>query len=202
MVTSGIVRRGAQVRIFREGAGIHETRIAQLKRFKDDAREVTEGFECGILLEGFNDLREGDVFEVYETREVERRRTSLDDAARAQRPHAGAAAADDELASQRLQPARGLSGFVAILVAELHFPEAGSLKGKRKFVQSAKAQLQNRFGASVAETDHHELWQRSMLTAAFVARGRVSADDLLHRPSDGSTARSGSSSASSWTQVG
>jgi translation initiation factor IF-2 len=76
MVTSGIVRRGANVRIFRDGTRIHETTIAQLKRFKDDAREVTEGFECGILLEGFNDLREGDVFEAYETREVER--TSLD----------------------------------------------------------------------------------------------------------------------------
>jgi translation initiation factor IF-2 len=76
MVTSGVVRRGANVRIFRDGTRIHETTIAQLKRFKDDAREVTEGFECGILLEGFNDLREGDVFEAYETREVER--TSLD----------------------------------------------------------------------------------------------------------------------------
>src|SRR5215472_4088893 len=76
-VTSGIVRRGARVRIFREGARIHETTIAQMKRFKDDVREVTEGFECGILLDGFNDLREGDVFEVYETREVER--TSLDE---------------------------------------------------------------------------------------------------------------------------
>jgi translation initiation factor IF-2 len=72
MVTSGIVRRGASVRIFREGTRIHETTVAQLKRFKDDAREVAEGFECGILLDGFNDLREGDVFEVYETREVER----------------------------------------------------------------------------------------------------------------------------------
>jgi translation initiation factor IF-2 len=76
MVTSGIVRRGASVRIFREGTRIHETTVAQLKRFKDDAREVSEGFECGILLDGFNDLREGDVFEVYETREVER--TSLE----------------------------------------------------------------------------------------------------------------------------
>jgi translation initiation factor IF-2 len=76
MVTSGVVRRGANVRIFREGTRIHETTVAQLKRFKDDVREVTEGFECGILLDGFNDLREGDVFEVYETREVER--TSLD----------------------------------------------------------------------------------------------------------------------------
>jgi translation initiation factor IF-2 len=77
MVTSGVVRRGSRVRIFRDGARIHETTVAQLKRFKDDAREVTEGFECGILLEGFNDLREGDIFEVYETREIER--TSLDE---------------------------------------------------------------------------------------------------------------------------
>jgi translation initiation factor IF-2 len=76
MVTSGVVRRGANVRIFREGTRIHETTVAQLRRFKDDVREVTEGFECGILLEGFNDLREGDVFEIFETREVER--TSLD----------------------------------------------------------------------------------------------------------------------------
>jgi translation initiation factor IF-2 len=79
MVTSGIVRRNANVRIFREGTRIHETTVAQLRRFKDDVREVTEGFECGILLEGFNDLREGDVFEVFETREVER--TSLDEPA-------------------------------------------------------------------------------------------------------------------------
>jgi translation initiation factor IF-2 len=81
MVTSGVVRRNANVRIFREGARIHETTVAQLRRFKDDVREVTEGFECGILLEGFNDLREGDVFEVFETREVER--TSLDEPASA-----------------------------------------------------------------------------------------------------------------------
>jgi uncharacterized protein YlxP (DUF503 family) len=71
-----------------------------------------------------------------------------------------------------------VSGYVAILVAELHFPEAGSLKGKRKHVLSAKAQLQNRFGASVAEVDHHELWQRAALTAAFVAREAGQAEDL------------------------
>jgi translation initiation factor IF-2 len=78
MVTSGLVRRNSNVRIFREGTRIHETTVSALKRFKDDVREVTEGFECGILLEGFNDLREGDVFEVFETREIER--TSLDEA--------------------------------------------------------------------------------------------------------------------------
>ncbi|HEY4348602.1 MAG TPA: DUF503 domain-containing protein [Gaiellaceae bacterium] len=74
-----------------------------------------------------------------------------------------------------------MPGFVAILSVELHFPEAGSLKGKRKHVLSAKAQLQNRFGASVAEVDHHELWQRSGLTAAFVAREAHEAKLLAER---------------------
>ena len=71
------------------------------------------------------------------------------------------------------------SGYVGILAVELHFPEAGSLKGKRKFVKSAKAQLQNRFGASVAEVDHHELWQRAGLTVACVARDYGEAERLL-----------------------
>jgi uncharacterized protein len=62
------------------------------------------------------------------------------------------------------------AGFVGILSVELHFPEAASLKGKRKFVKSAKAQLQNRFGASVAEVDHHDLWQRSTLAVACASR--------------------------------
>jgi translation initiation factor IF-2 len=79
MVTHGIVRRSVQVRVVRDGTVIYTTTIAQLKRFKDDAREVQEGFECGILLEGFNDVKEGDVLEVFETREIER--TSLDEVA-------------------------------------------------------------------------------------------------------------------------
>jgi translation initiation factor IF-2 len=78
MVTHGVVRRNANVRVIRDGAVIYTTTLAQLKRFKDDAREVAEGFECGILLEGFNDVKEGDVLEIFETREVER--TSLDEA--------------------------------------------------------------------------------------------------------------------------
>jgi translation initiation factor IF-2 len=71
-VTQGIVRRNGQVRVLREGAVVADTSISQLKRFKDDVREVEEGFECGILLENFNDVKEGDVLEVYETRQIER----------------------------------------------------------------------------------------------------------------------------------
>src|SRR5438093_2365094 len=77
MVTNGVIRRNARARLIRDGAVIHETSIAQLKRFKDDVREVSEGFECGILLEGFNDLKEGDLIEAFETRNVER--TSLEE---------------------------------------------------------------------------------------------------------------------------
>ena len=72
-----------------------------------------------------------------------------------------------------------MAGYVGILSVELHFPEAGSLKGKRKFVRSAKAQLQKRFGAAVAEVEHHELWQRAGLTVACVARELGDLDRLL-----------------------
>jgi uncharacterized protein len=58
-------------------------------------------------------------------------------------------------------------GFVAVLVIELHFPDAGSLKGKRKELSSIKAQLRGRLGVTVAETGHHDLWQRATLTAAI-----------------------------------
>ena len=78
MVTSGVIKRSSQVRVIRDGTVVYDTSISQLKRFKEDARDVAEGFECGILLEGFNDVKEDDVLEAYETREVER--TSLDEA--------------------------------------------------------------------------------------------------------------------------
>ena len=60
--------------------------------------------------------------------------------------------------------------FVCLLEIHLHFPDSGSLKGKRKELSSLKAQLQRRFGAAIAETGYHDLWQRSELTAALVGR--------------------------------
>jgi uncharacterized protein YlxP (DUF503 family) len=71
------------------------------------------------------------------------------------------------------------TGYVGILSAELHFPENGSLKEKRKELLSVKAQLQRRFGASVAEVDHHELWQRARITLSCVARGSREVEELL-----------------------
>jgi uncharacterized protein len=71
------------------------------------------------------------------------------------------------------------AGFVGILTVELRFGEAHSLKEKRMFVRSAKQQLQNRIGASVAEVDHHDVWQRASLTVACVARQARDAERLL-----------------------
>jgi uncharacterized protein YlxP (DUF503 family) len=67
--------------------------------------------------------------------------------------------------------------FVCLLEIHLHFPDNGSLKGKRKELSSLKEQLRHRFGASVAETGHQDLWQRSTLTAALVGRDVHSVDD-------------------------
>ncbi|HET7145732.1 MAG TPA: EF-Tu/IF-2/RF-3 family GTPase, partial [Gaiellaceae bacterium] len=75
MVTHGLMRRNAQVRVIRDSTVIYTTTIDSLKRFQDDAREVQEGFECGIHLQNFDDVKVGDVLEAFETREVER--TSL-----------------------------------------------------------------------------------------------------------------------------
>src|SRR5256885_445878 len=77
MVTNGVLRRGAQVRVIRDSTVIYTTTIDSLKRFQDDAREVAEGFECGLHLANFDDVKVGDVLEAFETREVER--TSLDE---------------------------------------------------------------------------------------------------------------------------
>ena len=70
-------------------------------------------------------------------------------------------------------------GYVGILTCELHFPEAHSLKEKRHFLRSVKANLQNRVGASIAEVDHHDLWQRARITVACVAREHREVERLL-----------------------
>ena len=76
MVTSGSIQRSARVRVLREGAVVWEGAIGSLKRVQEDAREVATGFECGIVLDGFNDTKVDDRIECYMTRQIER--TSLD----------------------------------------------------------------------------------------------------------------------------
>jgi translation initiation factor IF-2 len=71
-VTDGKVTRGAKARLVRDGTVVYDGEIASLRRFNDDVREVATGFECGIVLKDFMDVKEGDVIEAYETKQVER----------------------------------------------------------------------------------------------------------------------------------
>jgi translation initiation factor IF-2 len=71
-VRNGVITRGSKVRFLREGTIIWKGSIASLRRFKDDVREVREGFECGIGLENYQDLKPGDIIETYEDREIAR----------------------------------------------------------------------------------------------------------------------------------
>jgi translation initiation factor IF-2 len=71
-VTEGKINRNSRVRLVRDGTVVYETGVASLKRFKDDVREVASGYECGIGLEGFQDIKEGDIIQAFETQEVPR----------------------------------------------------------------------------------------------------------------------------------
>ena len=175
MVTSGVVRRNAQVRVVRDGTVIYETTIAQLKRFKDDAREVQEGFECGILLDGFNDVKEGDVLEVYETREVERTDLSA--------PPPPSVAAAGGLATEpgRTRDGSGHGhrlrrhplGRAALPREPLAEGEAAASSSRRR--RSSRTASAPRSPRSTTTT----LWQRARLTLACVAREHREAERLL-----------------------
>jgi translation initiation factor IF-2 len=70
-VTEGTIRRGGRVRLVRDGTVVYDGRVGSLRRFKDDVREVTAGLECGIVLENYADVKEEDIIEAYDTRQVE-----------------------------------------------------------------------------------------------------------------------------------
>ena len=73
MVIDGFVKRANNIRLVRDGIVSYEGEIGQLKRFKDDVAEVKKGYECGLSIKGFNDIKEGDVIEGYEEREIKRK---------------------------------------------------------------------------------------------------------------------------------
>jgi translation initiation factor IF-2 len=84
MVTHGILDRRGRIRVIRDAVQVYEGELESLKRFKDDAREVREGFECGLNIRNFNDIKVGDVLECYRVEEVARTLASVaEDLARA-----------------------------------------------------------------------------------------------------------------------
>ncbi len=70
-VLDGKVNRNSEIRVVREGIVVHEGKLASLKRFKDDVRDVSAGYECGVMIEKFNDILEGDIVEAFHQEQVE-----------------------------------------------------------------------------------------------------------------------------------
>jgi translation initiation factor IF-2 len=72
MVTSGLVRRGARFRLLRDNVVVYTGEVDSVRRMKDDVKEVASGFECGIKLKNYNEIKEGDQLEIFEVKEVAR----------------------------------------------------------------------------------------------------------------------------------
>ena len=133
-------RAAPRCRLVRDGTVVYDGEIDSLRRFNDDVREVPTGFECGIVLENFADVKEGDAIEVYETRQVERTLSLVGGAL-------------------------PTSSFCSV---HLYFPEAGSLKAQASRAEPREgAPAASACGASVAEVDHQDTWQRSTLAVAL-----------------------------------
>ena len=154
--------RQAQARLVRDHVVVHDGRMTSLRRFKDDVREVASGYECGIGLENFQDVKVGDIIEAYEVEEVARRL-------------APSGAKSGQSASRPARRAPGLSEprrppgmVVGVLRLELLLPENHSLKGKRSVLRAIKARVQNKFNVSIAECEDHDLWQRATLGVSQV----------------------------------
>ncbi|MFN3393183.1 MAG: EF-Tu/IF-2/RF-3 family GTPase, partial [Candidatus Thermochlorobacter sp.] len=75
-VIEGKIRRDTKVRLLRDGVQIYEGELSSLKRFKDDVKEVDSGFDCGLTLSGYDDIKVGDIIEAYETVETKRKLTA------------------------------------------------------------------------------------------------------------------------------
>ena len=72
-VTDGKIERNVDIRLLRDGIVIHEGKVSSLRRFKDDVKEVSKGYECGVGIENYNDVKDGDVIEAYKMVEIERK---------------------------------------------------------------------------------------------------------------------------------
>ncbi len=155
----GIITRGSKVRFLRDGTIIWKGAVSSLRRFKDDVREVRAGFECGIGLTDFQDLKQGDIIETFEEREIP------------------AVSASDARVGLRSVAWRAM--FVLALEVDLHIAEARSLKDKRSVVKSLVEGAKKRYGVAAAEVGYQQQWQRVLLGFAVVAPSEGHAREVM-----------------------
>ena len=142
-VTEGKITRKAQLRLVRDSVVIYTGKVGSLRRFKDDASEVAQGYECGLSIEGYSDLREGDIIEAFEIETI-----------------AATARRSESVVTDESRPMT-----VAIARVTLVLAAARSLKDKRSVVKRLKDLVRQKFNVSIAEVDAHDNWQRAVLGA-------------------------------------
>ena len=158
MVRDGVIKRSgdAQARLLRDNVLVHEGKLGSLRRFKDDVSEVKAGIECGIGFESYNDIKVGDVIEVFTVERV--------------------------AATVRPRTAGGcrcrMSVIVGLLSVEMFIPHAQSLKDKRMVLRGVKDRLK-KLNVAVAEVEHQDVWQRAGLGIVTVGNSRAHVDEVL-----------------------
>ena len=146
-VTDGKLERSSKLRLVREGTVVYEGKNSSLRRFKDDVKEVQSGYECGIGIENYNDIKMGDVIEFFYLEEI--------------KPELDLAHLFCENFSQAIKMVVGI-GTITFRLHDCH-----SLKGKRRIVKKIVAQLRNHFNASVAEVDANDVYQKAIIGFAM-----------------------------------
>ena len=158
-VTDGKVNRHGQVRLLRDNVVVHTGKVSSLKRFKDDACEVKAGTECGIGIDGYNDIKPGDVIEFFTTEKVKEIPSTI---RRRQEPGGGVDSAGGVLT------ARGRAASMVSVRPRLHFPAARPQGQAVRRCGAWRQRIRNRFNVSVAEVEHQDLWQRARLAVVSV----------------------------------
>ena len=127
---------------------IYTGKIGSLRRFKEDVTEVKKDFECGLAIANFNDVKVGDIIEAFKIEKSAPRELVI------------------------YLPANGHIVIVGICTFELFIPHAHSLKEKRKVVKSLIDRVRSRHNVSIAEVEHHDLWQRAGIGITAVGTSR------------------------------
>jgi translation initiation factor IF-2 len=180
-VTDGLIKRDSEVRLLRDNVVVFKGKVGSLRRFKDDASQVTNGMECGISIANYSDIKVGDVIEAFVTEKIAAEAMAWEPSLVVRRWSLeilfGCRKFFSAVASDRGPTTN--DPMIAFLTLELTIEAAQSLKDKRQVVRSLKDRLRAHFNVAVAELDASGLWNRATLGVVSISDSRDYLDGLM-----------------------